>query len=87
MLADAGLLDQAPAELRSPIQVDNKGAIDIANGEAVTKRSKHIEVRFHMVQDLVKKGKIRLTYVPSGKNAADGLTKPLSNERYIEFRS
>ncbi len=74
--------------MRSGIEMnmDNKGSINLANGEAVTRRSKHIEVRYHLIRDLIKKKEIRLTHVDSKSNAADGLTKPLRRVDFIEFR-
>src|SRR5438045_7422966 len=87
MLTDAGLIDKAAAEMRSKIKMDNKGSIDLASGDGITKRSKHIEVRYHLIRDLVKKKEISLSYVDSKSNAADGLTKPLARPRFVDFRS
>ncbi len=88
MLTDAGLLTKDAAELRTELElkVDNKGAIDLANGESIGRRSKHIEVRHHILRDLVKKGEIKLTHVESAENAADGLTKPLPGAPFKAFR-
>ena len=86
MLVNAGILKPDAAGIHSSINVDNKGSIDLANGESVTKRSKHIEVRYHMLRDLVKKNEIALSYIPINENAADSLTKPLAKTRFVEFR-
>ena len=88
MLTDAGLLTKDAAELRTELElkVDNKGAIDLANSESIGRRSKHIEVRHHILRDLVKKGEIKLTHVELAENVADGLTKPLPGAPFKAFR-
>ena len=68
------------------VNVDNKGVIDLAKSESIGKRSKHIEVRFHILRDLVEKNEIKLTYVDSNSNLADGLTKPLPKTPFKIFR-
>ncbi|EDN03056.1 predicted protein [Histoplasma mississippiense (nom. inval.)] len=69
----------------SHLQVDNKGAIDLAKGESLTRRSRHIEIRYHILRDLVEKGEIMMEHVGSTANIADGLTKPLARPAFEEF--
>jgi hypothetical protein len=40
-------------------------------------RTKHIEVRYHFLRDNVEKGNMDLIHVPTEKQHADILTKPL----------
>ncbi|EDN03378.1 predicted protein [Histoplasma mississippiense (nom. inval.)] len=40
------------------IHADNKSAIELSSSEAIPRRSKHIEVRFHILRDLVRKNEI-----------------------------
>ena len=47
----------------------------------MTKRSKHINLRYHTVRDHVKD----LCYCPTGDNKADPLTKPLVTEKYVSM--
>jgi hypothetical protein len=65
----------------NPIQVqmlgDNQGAITLAENPHLYKRSKHINIIYHYIQDLVEQGKILITYVPTSDIVADGMTKPL----------
>ena len=42
-------------------------------------RSKHIDTRKYFVRDAVLNGDVQLVYVPTTKQIADGLTKPLSS--------
>ena len=45
-------------------------------------KSKHIEVRYHYIQDMVQKGAVKLKYVPTEERVADVLTKPLSRVKF-----
>ena len=44
-------------------------------------KSKHIEVRYHYIRDMVEKGVVKLQYL-----ATDVLTKPLSKVKLEYFR-
>ena len=64
-------------------QCDNQGAIITANQPTymMSGRSKHIDVRFHVVRDAAANGLIRLEYVRTEDMTADILTnrgKPFS---------
>jgi hypothetical protein len=72
--------DHANAPVSTPttaISVDNTGAIAMANAEGPTKRTKHIDVQHHYVQQQVAAGVIKLRQVPTTEQKADFLTKPL----------
>lgn len=46
------------------------------------KRTKHIDLRYHFVKDLVKQGFITVKYLPTEEMVADVLTKPLSSVKH-----
>jgi hypothetical protein len=46
-------------------------------------RTKHIEVRYHFLRDNVEKGNIDLIHVPTEKQLADILTKPLAKLHFL----
>lgn len=48
-------------------------------------RTKDIEIRHHFIREKVSEGLIKLTFVPTKEEAADGLTKPLASEAFIEI--
>jgi hypothetical protein len=56
---------------------DSTSAISVAKNTVLHSRTKHIEVWYHFLRDNVKKGNIDLTHVPTEKQLADILTKPL----------
>ncbi|CAI5485137.1 unnamed protein product [Closterium sp. Yama58-4] len=59
-----------------------QSAIRIANKPGFVNRTKHIALRYFFVKDEVDKGKVNLTYCPTGDVAADFLTKRLPRQQY-----
>ena len=49
-------------------------------------RSKHIEIRYFYIRDMMQKGAIKLQYVSIDEQVADVLTKPLSRVKFENFR-
>ena len=58
---------------------DNQSSLALSRSSVVRKRSKHIQLRFHVVRDFAK----YLAYVPTEVNRADPLTKPLTGPKYV----
>jgi hypothetical protein len=82
-----GLLEElgSYSQDKLPLYTDNNGALLLANNPVFHERTKHIAVRYHYIRDLINKGIIELIYIPSGKQKADGLTKPLSKIKFKGF--
>ena len=59
------------------INVDNQAAIKMAKNDASGNRTKHIDIKYHIVRDLVADQSISLRYCPTEEMTADILTKPL----------
>eukprot|EP00241_Pyramimonas_parkeae_P008205 CAMPEP_0114270248 /NCGR_PEP_ID=MMETSP0058-20121206/27125_1 /TAXON_ID=36894 /ORGANISM="Pyramimonas parkeae, CCMP726" /LENGTH=170 /DNA_ID=CAMNT_0001388949 /DNA_START=1089 /DNA_END=1599 /DNA_ORIENTATION=+ len=57
------------------IYMDNQGAMFMASNLVTNKRSKHIDLRYHMIRDYINKGIFRLEYISTDKNIADIMTK------------
>ncbi len=66
--------------------IDNNGAIAASSGEKIARKAYHIEIRYHHIYDLVKKGVISVSYIPSREMAADSFTKALDKDKFMEFR-
>ena len=49
-------------------------------------KSKHIEVRYHFIRYIVKKGVIKPKYVPTEEQVVDVLTKPLARVKFEYFQ-
>ena len=61
-------------------QEDNEGAIFLAKNQQVGMRTKHIDVKYHFIRDLVQENYLDIRYVRSEENYADVLTKNVSKE-------
>lgn len=83
-----GLMRELQIDLiRHPtiIHADNQAAIKLSENRMVTDRSKHIDVQYHFVRDLVERGEIVWQYVPTDENIADFMTKAFSGPKTISF--
>ena len=49
-------------------------------------KSKHIEIWYHYIRDMVQRGAIKLHYVGMDEQVVDVLTKPLSHVKFKHFR-
>ena len=49
-------------------------------------KSKHIEIQYFYIRDMIQKGAIKLQYVSTDEQVVDVLTKPLSRVKFEYFR-
>ena len=68
-------LGECPDALPTTVWHDNQGSIAWAEGGM--RRVKHVQLKYHYTQHLIKTMQIKVEYVPSQENKADGLTKAL----------
>ena len=57
---------------------DNQGAIKLASNHMLSRRTKHIDVRYHHIRHHINTGTIRLEYIKTTAQLADSLTKHVS---------
>ena len=67
---------------------DNKSAILLEkNGKASSgKRTKHINIRYFFVTDMIKKGRLSVEWCPTGDMVGDFCTKPTQGALFRRFR-
>jgi hypothetical protein len=68
------------------IHQDNQGSMAIANNPISTRRSKHIDIKYHFIREKVETKEIKLIYTPTAQMIADCLTKavgPINLQRAI----
>ena len=68
------------------IYIDNRGAIDLSKSYENSKRSKHIDIKYHFIKDMINKNIINVQHVKTEDNIADILTKSLSHIRFSKLR-
>jgi hypothetical protein len=61
-----------------PLHGDNKGAVDLALNPVTGRRSKHIDIKHHVLREYVENKLITLVRTPTEEMVADGFTKSLS---------
>ncbi|KAE8655249.1 hypothetical protein F3Y22_tig00117034pilonHSYRG01568 [Hibiscus syriacus] len=61
---------------------DNQSAIHLAKNQVYRARTKHIDVRFHKIRELVVSEEILFQKVHTDENAADMFTKPVTTDKY-----
>jgi ribonuclease HI len=75
----SSLLSELRLMIAQPIEVlsDSQSAEKFCKNPVYHERSKHIRAKWYFVRDMLKAGDFSLNYVPSSKQVADVLTKPL----------
>ena len=64
------------------IDCDSQSAIFLAKNPAYHSRTKHIDVQYHFVRDMVESMKVLLENVDTLENVIDSLTKYVSTEKF-----
>jgi hypothetical protein len=83
------LLTQLNYNIIYPINIycDNQSAIKIAEHEVTRERTKHIDIKYHFLQQYITNKIISLTWVESKNQLADIFTKSLPSELFSSHRS
>ena len=68
------------------VYCDNTSAIRLSRNPVMHGRSKHIDVRFHFLRELVNDGVVELVQCSTQEQAADILTKPLKLDAFLKLR-
>ena len=65
---------------------DNSSTIKLSKNPVMHGRSKHIDVRFHFLRDLTKKGVVELVHCGTQDQIANVLIKPLKLDLFLKLR-
>jgi hypothetical protein len=68
------------------ILCDNQSCIKMMKNLVFHDKSKHIEIWYHYICDMVQRGDVKLQYVGIDEKVADVLTKPLSHVKFEYFQ-
>ena len=66
------------------INVDNIGAIYMAENNTSNNQTKHVNTRYHFVRELIDEGTVKIEFVRSEKNDSDIFTKNLGKELFLK---
>lgn len=81
------LLKELNVKVEKPIVIneDNQSCIKMLNAGKFRQRTKHIDIKYHFVRELVADNFISVKYCPSTEMKADLLTKPLESVKLAKF--
>ena len=69
-----------PIELPVQVNIDNIGAIFMTENTTSSNRTRHMDTRWHFVNDLQEQNLIKVKFVNSARNLSDGNTKNVQSE-------
>ena len=68
------------------LKADNQGAIELLNNNKFHTRTKHINVRYHFIHEVIENKFLDIQYVPTDENIVDIFTKALARPLFEKFR-
>ena len=68
------------------VYYDNSNVIDISKNLVQHSKTKHIEIRYHFIRDLIEREIVCLEYIPTERQNADIFTKPLDRSKFETLR-
>ena len=78
LLTELGVDQAGPTRL----YCDNQAAIRLTGNPSTHARSKHIDIKHHIIRERVEMGDIEIRYIETAKQRSDCLTKPLSGPQH-----
>jgi hypothetical protein len=69
-----------------PLLCDNQSTRAIASTDAISSRTKHIDVRYHFIREHVTNGSFPIHWIPTSDMVADVFTKPLPSILFQRHR-
>lgn len=81
-LTELGLKHPEAPVLRS----DNQAAIQIANNDVLHNRTKHIDIRYHFIREIIRRGEVQVEWIHTKDQQADINTKGLDINTFKQLR-
>jgi hypothetical protein len=81
------LKDQGYTVLENVVYRDNQAAmkLEIHGKSSSGKRTQHFEIKFFLMNDLIKQKHVKVEYCPTDKMIADYMTKPLMGKKFNDL--
>jgi hypothetical protein len=68
------------------VNVDNIGAIFLAENRNTSERTKHVDIRYHFVREMIDEIFLNVKFVPTDQNIADIFMKNLDDKKFEYFQ-
>ena len=68
------------------IHCNNQSCVKLSENPVFHDKSKHIEIKYHYIRDMVQRGAVKLQYVATNEQIVDVLMKPLARVKFEYFR-
>ena len=82
LVADLGINVEMPI-----LHCDSQSAIQLAKNPVFHAKTKHVDVKYHFIREVLEDKLLQLAKVHTSENPADLLTKGLSSERFAHCRA
>jgi hypothetical protein len=82
MLAELGL----GSESASTVYGDNQSTIAVSKNGVKGERTKHVDVKYHFVNDTIERQLVQLQWIPTAEQQADLFTKALAAPVFLRLR-
>ena len=88
-VAIRGILEEIRLEQLEPttLYLDSSSAIHLSNDPMHYNKSKHVARRDLFIRELVENNVVKTKFIPTAKNTADILTKPLNKALFAVHRA
>jgi hypothetical protein len=67
------------------IHCDNQSCVKLSENPVFHYKSKHIEIKYHYIKDMVQRKAVYVQYLPTHEQIADIFTKPLARTKFEYF--
>ena len=81
------LTDYGYPQSNLTIYCDSTSAINISKNPVQHSRTKHIDIRYHFIRELVERGTLKLSHVSSESQLAGMFTKALNRQTFTHLRN
>ena len=68
------------------VYCDNSNAIDISKNSVQHSKTKHLEIRYHFIRNLVERKIVCIKYIPTERQNADIFTKTFDRSKFETLR-
>ncbi|MCO5606465.1 hypothetical protein L7F22_060653 [Adiantum nelumboides] len=82
LVGDLDMVGDAPM-----LHCDSQSAIALARNHVFHAKTKHIEVRYHFIREVIEDKRIQLVKIHTDDNPVDLLSKSLASQRFAQCRS